>query len=46
MLRFLYLVFHRELGGQPEELFLTDRPLLLSVVLWGMVAMGVFLGQG
>jgi len=46
VLRFLYLVFHRELGGQPEELFLTDRPLLLSVVLWGMVAMGVFLGQG
>jgi len=46
VLRFLYLVFHRELGGQPEELFLTDRPLLLSVVLWGTVAMGVFLGQG
>ena len=46
VLRFLYLVFHRELGGQPEELFLTDRPLLLSVVLWGMVAMGVFLVEG
>jgi 4-hydroxybenzoate polyprenyltransferase len=46
VLRFLYLVFHQELGGQPEELLLTDRPLLLSVVLWGMVAVGVFWGHG
>jgi 4-hydroxybenzoate polyprenyltransferase len=46
VLRFLYLIFHRELGGQPEELLLTDRPLLLSVVLWGLASMAVFWGHG
>ena len=34
--RYLYLI-HRESGhGQPEVLLLTDRPLLLSVALWGL----------
>jgi 4-hydroxybenzoate polyprenyltransferase len=37
--RYMYLVFRRQLGGSPELLLLTDRPLLLSVALWsGTVA--------
>jgi 4-hydroxybenzoate polyprenyltransferase len=32
--RYLYLLYHRQLGGNPSELFLTDRPLLLNTLLW------------
>ncbi len=33
--RYLYLLYRRELGGSPSELFLTDRALLLDIALWG-----------
>ncbi len=32
--RYLYLVHHKNIGGRPEEALLTDRPLLVSVILW------------
>jgi 4-hydroxybenzoate polyprenyltransferase len=32
--RYLYLLYRRQLGGQPSELFLSDRPLLVNAVLW------------
>jgi 4-hydroxybenzoate polyprenyltransferase len=32
--RYLYLVHRKDGGGSPEELLLTDRPLLACVALW------------
>ncbi|MFQ5665987.1 MAG: decaprenyl-phosphate phosphoribosyltransferase [Candidatus Binatia bacterium] len=32
--RYLYLVHQREEGGNPTQLLLNDRPLLLDVLLW------------
>lgn len=32
--RYLYLVHHKEGGGSPSEMLLTDRPLLVCVALW------------
>ena len=32
--RYLYLVHRREGGGSPAELLITDRPLLLCIILW------------
>ncbi len=32
--RYLYLVHQREEGGNPTQLLLTDRPLLVVVLLW------------
>jgi 4-hydroxybenzoate polyprenyltransferase len=32
--RYLYLLYRRELGGNPSDLLLSDRPLLLNTVLW------------
>jgi 4-hydroxybenzoate polyprenyltransferase len=34
--RYLYLVHQREGGGSPSELLLTDRPLLMCVILWAL----------
>ena len=35
LFRYLYLVHHQRSGGSPEEVLLTDRPILLTVLLWG-----------
>ena len=34
--RYLYLLYRRELGGNPSEHLLTDRALLLDIGLWGV----------
>jgi 4-hydroxybenzoate polyprenyltransferase len=37
MFRYLYLIHVRQEGGAPEEILLKDRPLQVSLVLWGLV---------
>jgi 4-hydroxybenzoate polyprenyltransferase len=38
LFRYMYLVHISGEGGAPEELVLKDKPLLLTVVLWGLTA--------
>jgi 4-hydroxybenzoate polyprenyltransferase len=40
--RYLYLVQVKESGGAPEEVLFTDRPLQLSLLLWGLTVVIVF----
>lgn len=40
--RYLYLLQAAGNTGAPEEVVLTDRPLQIAVVLWGVVVMAVF----
>lgn len=39
MLRYLFLVYVRRLGGAPEVLLFRDLPLLGSILLWGTAVM-------
>jgi 4-hydroxybenzoate polyprenyltransferase len=32
--RYLYLIYRKEKGGEPEELLLTDWPLFIDIILW------------
>jgi 4-hydroxybenzoate polyprenyltransferase len=32
--RYLYLAYHKEQGGSPTKILLTDRALLLDILLW------------
>ncbi|OAN45002.1 phosphoribose diphosphate--decaprenyl-phosphate phosphoribosyltransferase [Chloroflexus islandicus] len=41
--RYLYLIYQRDGGGAPEELVLQDRPLALSIILWGLTVLGVLI---
>jgi 4-hydroxybenzoate polyprenyltransferase len=34
--RYLYLVQVKQRGGEPEEVLFTDRPLQISILLWGL----------
>jgi 4-hydroxybenzoate polyprenyltransferase len=38
ILRYLYLVHQKEAGGNPEATLLTDRPLMLAIILWAITA--------
>jgi 4-hydroxybenzoate polyprenyltransferase len=42
--RYLYLLYRRDLGGNPSELFLNDRPLLLNTLLWVLAVLLVIYG--
>lgn len=39
--RYLYLIHIKGEGGAPDELVLTDRPLQITFVLWGLSAVAV-----
>ena len=45
LFRYLYLLHRHELGGSPTRVLVTDRPLLLTVVIWLGVA-AVVIGFG
>jgi 4-hydroxybenzoate polyprenyltransferase len=34
--RYLFLVHRRDEGGSPEQMLLSDAPLLVSIALWGL----------
>jgi 4-hydroxybenzoate polyprenyltransferase len=36
LFRYLYLIYMRNEGGSPETLLLKDRPLLATILLWGL----------
>jgi 4-hydroxybenzoate polyprenyltransferase len=36
LFRYLYLVYRKNEGGSPEQLLMTDFPLLTCIVLWGL----------
>ncbi len=38
LFRYLYLIYTKNLGGAPEEIFIHDRPLILACLLWGLTA--------
>ncbi|ODS59150.1 MAG: hypothetical protein ABS36_02635 [Acidobacteria bacterium SCN 69-37] len=42
--RYLYLVHRRDGGGNPSEMLLADRPLLVCVALWGLAVIALVYG--
>ncbi len=39
--RYLFVAHRKGLGGEPEEIFLTDRPLLICILLWMAAAIAI-----
>jgi 4-hydroxybenzoate polyprenyltransferase len=42
--RYLYLLYRRDLGGNPSDLLVTDRALLLDAVLWMLATLAIIYG--
>jgi 4-hydroxybenzoate polyprenyltransferase len=45
MFRYMFLAHTQNAGGSPEEVFLRDRPLIVTIALW-VVSAGLILGLG
>jgi len=39
--RYLYLIHVKHEGGDPSELLIKDRPLLVAIGLWGLTVLGI-----
>jgi len=44
--RFLYQIYHKNRGAAPSQILVTDGPLLLNVILWGLVCGLIIYGSG
>ena len=44
--RYLYLLYRRQLGGNPSELFLSDPALLVNAFLWILAVVAIIYGAG
>jgi hypothetical protein len=40
--RYLYLIQVEHTGGAPEEVLLTDRPLQVTILAWGLSILAIF----
>jgi hypothetical protein len=40
--RYLYLIQVKNYGGAPEEMLFSDRPLQISILLWGLSILAIF----
>ena len=40
--RYLYVIQINHAGGEPEEILLTDRPLQIAIILWGLTVLFTF----
>jgi 4-hydroxybenzoate polyprenyltransferase len=40
--RYLYLIQVEKVGGAPEEVLLSDRPLQITILLWGISILAIF----
>lgn len=43
--RYLFLVHRRDEGGSPEQMLLSDTPLLVCIALWGIVTIVILYGS-
>lgn len=41
VMRYLYIIYEKKEGESPERVLLTDRPLLIAVVLWLVMVIGI-----
>ncbi|MEE9325422.1 MAG: decaprenyl-phosphate phosphoribosyltransferase [Dehalococcoidia bacterium] len=41
VLRYLYLMHGKKLGGSPEEVLFTDKPLIITILLWLITSIAI-----
>ena len=41
VMRYLYIIYEKKLGESPERVLLTDRPMLVTMVLWLVMVIGI-----
>jgi decaprenyl-phosphate phosphoribosyltransferase len=46
VMRYLQLVYEKNEGESPAKVLVSDKPMLFSVILWGIMVIGIIYGLG
>jgi len=46
VMRYLWLIYEKNEGESPAKVIISDKPLLIAIVLWGLMVMGIIYGLG
>jgi len=46
VMRYLQLIYEKNEGESPEKILTSDRPMLITVGLWGLMVIGILYGLG
>jgi 4-hydroxybenzoate polyprenyltransferase len=46
VMRYLQLIYEKNEGESPDKVLVSDRPLLLSVIIWGIMVVAIIYGVG
>ncbi|MDO8515526.1 MAG: UbiA prenyltransferase family protein [bacterium] len=46
VMRYLQLIYEKHEGESPDKILLTDKPLIITIILWGLITMTVIYGVG
>jgi len=46
VMRYLHLVYEKNQGESPEKILTSDKPMLITVGLWGLMVIGILYGLG
>ena len=41
VMRYLYIIYEKREGESPEKVLLTDRPLLIAVMMWMVMVIAI-----
>lgn len=41
VMRYLYIIYEKKQGESPERVLITDKPLLTTVIIWGLMVIGI-----
>jgi len=41
VMRYMQLIYEKNEGESPERILLSDKPLIVTVVLWGVMVLGL-----
>jgi len=46
VMRYLQLIYEKNQGESPEKILTSDRPMLITISLWGLMVIGILYGLG
>ncbi len=46
VMRYLHLIYEKNQGESPERVLTSDKPIMITVVVWGLMVVGIMYGLG
>ena len=46
IIRYLHLIYDKNQGESPAKILTGDKPMLITVMIWGVMVIGILYGLG